>query len=575
MKTAEKELPVIRKNEEYTIDIVDIGTDGEGIGKYQGYTLFVKGSVPGDKIRVRVVKAGRSYGYGRLMEIIEPSPYRIKPDCPVADRCGGCQLSYISYNEELNIKQKKAADCLTRLGGFPASDFEFADKSALDESRNIEETDKITFYKIIGSGGGMHYRNKAQLPVGLSKDGDIVYGFYAIHSHNIIPVEDCLIQNESCGPVMKNIKAWMEKNSLVPYDEEKSSGSVRHVLIRNGINTGQTMVVVISYSDISEYMNDLSDRLNGLADSLFLNINTSHGNRILGNKTLRIFGPEVITEKLGDITYRISPEAFFQVNTVQMKKLYDTVVKFADPEKTDIVYDLYCGTGSISLYIARKVKNVIGVEIVDESIKCARDNARLNHIENAEFYTGAAEEKVPEMYVRSGGTLRADTVIVDPPRKGCDRALLDTVLKMAPGKIIYVSCNPSTLARDLKVLCEKDYKLKAVQPCDLFSRSAHVETVALLGWKGEKQDYMYFDYEADHHIPRDGKASYREIKEWILKEYGLKVSSLYIAQIKSKCGMDKRENYNLPKGDGNKVPECPKEKEEAIIEAFKYFGLIE
>ena len=542
----------MKKNDIISITVTGMSSKGEGIGKADAFPFFVKDTAVGDEVQVRILKLKKNYGYARLEKIIKPSDERTDPLCPLSKKCGGCQLQHISHGAQLKYKEKKVEDALAKIGGF--------DRSLIEKTKEpVEGADE---------GGEFRYRNKMEIPVSKDKEGGIIFGFYAGRTHDIIPMKECYLGKENVKKILGKIKEHMEENNIAPYDEKTLKGTVRHVQVREGENTGEVMVCLVINGDKIPHEEEFVKKLtqaDGRIKTVLLNINKKKTNVILGSKERILYGDGYISERMGDLSFRISSRSFFQVNTKQAEKIYKKAVEFAALEGTENVYDLYCGTGTISLFFAGGCKKVRGVEVVSSAVADAKKNVLVNGVQNVEFVEGKAEDM---------DLSKADVVILDPPRKGADGKLLGALLKENPKKIVYVSCDPATLARDLRVLCEGGYELKKWKAFDQFAQTVHVETVVLLGWKGEKQDYMYFDYEADHHIPRDGKASYREIKEWILKEYGLKVSSLYIAQIKSKCGMDKRENYNLSKEDGKKAPECPKEKEDAIMAAFKHFGMI-
>lgn len=464
----------IRKNDEFVVDIEDLTVEGNGVAKLHGYTLFIKDALVGDKARVSVMKTKKNYGYARLQEIIEPSPYRVEPICPVARKCGGCQLQHCSYQRQLAYKQEKIANCLNRIGGF---------------------TD-IPMEPILGMEEPFYYRNKAQFPVGKNKDGEIVMGFYAGRTHDIIDTSHCAIQAKGNEEILLCVKDYMKECKVEPYDEVTHSGLVRHILTRVGFTTGEVMVcLIVNGTSIprSEVLVEKLQSIKGMT-SISININKEKTNRILGERCKTLWGKDYIEDYIGEIKYQISPLSFYQVNPVQTTRLYETALEYAGLGGDEIVWDLYCGIGTISLFLAQKAKKVYGVEIVPQAIEDAKQNARINHISNAEFFVGAAEEVLPEKYKESNGTMAADVIVVDPPRKGCDGALLDTILKMKPKKIVYVSCDPATLARDLKVLCEKDYKLERVRGCDMFGMSFHVETVVLLS-QLRPDDYLEVDLE--------------------------------------------------------------------------------
>lgn len=484
---------LIQKNQEYVMDITDIGTDGAGIGRINGYALFVKDTVPGDRIRVKVIKTKKSFGYGRLMEILEPSPDRVLPKCPVARQCGGCQLQHLSYEKQLEFKQRKVKNCLERIGGCK----------------------DVVMEPILGMEEPYYYRNKAQFPVGKSKDGKLAVGFYAGRTHSIIDTEACCIQAEVNEIIMKRIRQFLEKYRISVYDEESHTGLVRHILTRAGFATGELMVCLVINGEklphekefvemltekaflekaVSEYGKGSDDacskgeRQGEIAGkssdfwkmtSISLNVNKEKTNVIMGERCIYLWGKEYITDRIGENLYRISPLSFYQVNPVQTKKLYDTALEFASLTGKEIVWDLYCGTGTISLFLARAAKKVYGVEIVPQAIEDAKENAKANGISNAEFFCGAAENVLPAWH-EEHPMERADVIIVDPPRKGCDETLLRTIAAMEPESVVYVSCDPATLARDVKILGEMGYELRRCRVCDMFGNSVHVETVVLL-----------------------------------------------------------------------------------------------
>ena len=447
-----------KKNDMVTVEIKDMGHDGEGIGKAEGYTLFIKDAVIGDLVEAKVMKAGKNYGYARLMQVLKPSKDRVEPKCSCARACGGCQLQALSYEKQLEFKEKKVRGNLERIGGF--SDLE------------IE--------KVIGMEHPWRYRNKAQYPVGKDKDGKIITGFYAGRTHSIIPNQDCLLGAEINETILEKVIAYMEENHVAPYDETTGRGLVRHVLIRCGYQTGEIMVCLIVNGRKLPAAEKLTDSLREIPGmtSISLNVNTKRNNVILGEEVINLWGQAFITDAIGEVKYQISPLSFYQVNPIQTEKLYETALEFAGLTGKETVWDLYCGIGTISLFLAKKAKQVYGVEIVPPAIADARKNAALNGIENAEFYVGKAEEVLPEKYEQEG--ISADVIVVDPPRKGCDEAVLQTMLKMKPERIVYVSCDSATLARDLKRLCEEMYEVKRVAVCDMFPQGVHVESIVLL-----------------------------------------------------------------------------------------------
>lgn len=542
-----------RKNDLVTLEIEDCGIDGEGIGKADGFTVFVKDAVIGDTVTAKIIKAKKNYGYGRLMEVLKPSPYRVEPKCEFARQCGGCQLQALSYDQQLVFKTNKVKGHLERIGGF---------------------TD-IPMEPIIGMDELFHYRNKAQFPVGRNKEGKIVTGFYAGRTHNIIENRDCALGVAENKEVLDRVIAHMEKYGIEPYNEATGKGLVRHVLIRYGYFTKEVMVCLILNGNKIPKEEQLVKSLCEIPGmtSITINVNKKHSNVILGEEIRLLWGQEYITDRIGDISYQISPLSFYQVNPMQTQKLYAKALEYADLHGEETVWDLYCGIGTISLFLAQKAKFVRGVEIVPAAIENAKENAKLNGLENTEFFVGKAEEVLPREYKKNG--VYADVIVVDPPRKGCDETLLETMIEMNPERIVYVSCDSATLARDLKYLCERGYELRKVCPVDQFGMTVHVETVVLLSQQ-KPDDTIEIDLDLDEldATSAELKATYQEIKDYVLKEFGLKVSSLYISQVKRKCGIEVGENYNLPKSENARVPQCPKEKEDAIKAALKYYAMI-
>jgi 23S rRNA (uracil1939-C5)-methyltransferase len=448
----------LKKNDQVELRIEDIGSEGEGIGKFEGYTLFVKDTMMGDRALVQVTKTGKSYGYARLVKLIEPSQFRVEPRCPIAAKCGGCQLMHVDYQKQLEYKENKVRNCLTRIGGF-------AD---------------IVMEPISGMEEPYYYRNKSQYPVGRNKDGSVAIGFYAGRTHSIIDTKHCYVGARVNEEILAFLRSFIEEKQIEPYDEEGHKGLLRHILIRMGFSSGEIMVCLVINGTKIPYQGELVEglrRISGMK-SICLNVNKEKTNVILGNTIIPLWGEPYITDSIGEVKYQISPLSFYQVNPVQTKKLYEFALEYAQLSGDEIVWDLYCGIGTISLFLAQRAKQVYGVEIISQAIEDAKKNAQLNDIKNAEFFVGAAEEILPKKYKEEN--IKADVIVVDPPRKGCDQSLLDTILAMAPKRVVYVSCDPATLARDLKYLCDKGYELTRVRAVDQFSHSTHVETVVLL-----------------------------------------------------------------------------------------------
>lgn len=447
-----------KKNDVVTVTIEDMGTDGEGIGKVEGFTLFIKDALIGDVVEAKLMKVKKSYGYARLINIVTPSPDRVNPKCPVYRQCGGCQIQAMDYQAQLKFKERKVKGNLERIGGFEG----------------------ISLEPIIGMENPYHYRNKAQFPVGTDKTGEIVTGFYAGRTHNIIPNRKCYLGSEINETILEVVLEYMKKYNVSAYDESNGKGLVRHILVRTGFTSGEIMVcLVINGRKLpkAEKLIEALTKIHGMT-SITLNINEKRTNVILGEEVLLLWGTTYIQDNIGDITYRISPLSFYQVNPVQTKKLYETALEYADLKGEETVWDLYCGIGTISLFLAQRAKKVYGVEIVPQAIEDAKENALLNHIDNAEFYVGKAEEVLPKLYESEG--IYADVIVVDPPRKGCDEKCLETIVKMQPKRVVYVSCDSATLSRDLRYLCDRGYEVQRVRACDMFPMTGHVETVCLL-----------------------------------------------------------------------------------------------
>ena len=555
-----------RKNDLVTLEIEDCGIDGEGIGKADGFTVFVKDAVIGDTVTAKIIKAKKNYGYGRLMEVLKPSPYRVEPKCEFARQCGGCQLQALSYDQQLVFKTNKVKGHLERIGGF---------------------TD-IPMEPIIGMDELFHYRNKAQFPVGRNKEGKIVTGFYAGRTHNIIENRDCALGVAENKEVLDRVIAHMEKYGIEPYNEATGKGLVRHVLIRYGYFTKEVMVCLILNGNKIPKEEQLVKSLCEIPGmtSITINVNKKHSNVILGEEIRLLWGQEYITDRIGDISYQISPLSFYQVNPMQTQKLYAKALEYADLHGQETVWDLYCGIGTISLFLAQKAKFVRGVEIVPAAIENAKENAKLNGLENTEFFVGKAEEVLPREYKKNG--VYADVIVVDPPRKGCDETLLETMVEMNPERIVYVSCDSATLARDLKYLCERGYELRKVCPVDQFGMTVHVETVVLLSHKkpdghinvkvefGKGEGKVPLDNiakRAETYKPKE-RVTYKMIKEYIEAKYGFKVHTAYIAEVKRDLGLPM---YDAP----NAVEELKQprkhptvEKVEAIKDALKHFEVI-
>ena len=466
----------MKKNDKVIVTIEDIGINGEGIGKVDGYTLFVKDAIIGDTVEAVITKPKKNYGYAKMLKIMDCSPHRVPAKCPVARQCGGCQIQELSYEAQLAFKTKKVRGNLERIGGFTP---EFLDR---------------VMEPICGMDTPFHYRNKAQFPIGTDKEGNVITGFYAGRTHQIIPTMECALGVSVNQEILGIIVDFMNEYHLTAYDEETQRGLVRHVLIRYGFTTKEIMVCLVINGDNLPHSEKLVDKLvqiNGMT-SITYSINRENTNVIMGKEIRLLWGQSYITDYIGNVKYQISPLSFYQVNPAQTETLYGLALEYAQLTGGETVWDLYCGIGTISLFLAQKAKKVYGVEIVPQAIEDARNNAKINDMENVEFFVGKAEEVLPEYYAeyerQHGKKAYADVIVVDPPRKGCDETLLDTMVKMQPKRIVYVSCDSATLARDLKYLCEKGYELKKVKPVDQFPMTTHVEVIIKMQLveKGEK-----------------------------------------------------------------------------------------
>ena len=632
-----------KKNDLVALEITDLTEEGQGVGKCDGLVFFVKGSVMGDVVEAKILKVKKNYAYAKVEKLLEASPYRVTPLCPVAGKCGGCQLQHLSYEKELAWKEDRIAQSLIRIAGIP------------------EEEVHAKGEGILG-GKTERYRNKAQYPVQNGKEireektvGERAFeegkkgsekeqesydslgiGFYGFHSHRIIEAEDCLINSAENPLILNCIKEWARKYKISGYDEETGKGLLRHIFLRKGFSTGEILLCLVLNGKSLPYGKELWEKLQGLplsaeegdlqrevdipremdAESrvelhcgvdtqseddghcglnkkvqekivgLCININEGQGNAILGRETLCLYGKDSIEDKIGELNFSISVPSFYQVNPMQTEKIYGKALEYAALTGEETVWDCYCGIGTISLFLAQKAKQVYGLEIVPEAIENAKKNAEKNGLHNTEFYVGAAEEVLPKWVEEQKRELSAkgadcgigdmvDVVSLDPPRKGCDEACLSAVLELSPKRIVYVSCDPGSLARDMKYLREGGYVLEKWVGIDNFPRTGHVETVALLS-KLDVDKHIDVEIKLDELdlTSAESKASYAQIKEYILEKFDLKVSTLYIAQIKKKCGIVLREHYNKSKKEKQVIPQCTPKKEKIIVEALNHFKMI-
>ncbi|MGE5328249.1 MAG: 23S rRNA (uracil(1939)-C(5))-methyltransferase RlmD [Deltaproteobacteria bacterium] len=444
----------VEKNKDYIMDITDQGHEGQGVGRIEGFAVFVEGAVDGETVEVKIVKVEKNFAYGKLLKIIKEADSRINPVCPVFKRCGGCQIQHIDYEKQLSFKTKLVSETIHRIGGL----------------------ENVKVYDAIGMKEPWNYRNKAQYPVG-NIDGKMGFGFYASRTHEIIQGQDCIIQDKKSYEIAKHAVEFFGEQKILAYDEKTGKGLIRHIVVRTGFKTGEIMLVVVANGDSLPKSKEFVDYMkakNPEITSIVLNINKKNTNVILGYTNKILDGKEYILDKLGEYTFKISPLSFFQVNPVQTEVLYSKAVEYAALTGKETVFDLYSGIGTISLFLSGKAKKVYGIEVVEPAVDNAKENARINGIDNVEFLCGDVEKVVPGLGVKP------DVVVLDPPRKGCEKMLIETIAEMGPKRIVYVSCNPSTLARDLKAFAEKGYEAKEVQPVDMFPQTYHVECVVLI-----------------------------------------------------------------------------------------------
>ena len=541
-------MEALEKGSVYTAVIDGYSSEGLGIARVNGAVVFVPHAVRGEEIDLRITKVMKTSCAGEIVKIHNPSPERMEPECPYAGKCGGCAYRHLTYPEELWAKRQRVQDALTRIGGL-----------------------ELTVEEILVAKNPEHYRNKSQYPVGA--DGSI--GFFQARTHKVVPIRRCLIQTEAADRTAQAVGEWMRRYKISAYDETTGKGLVRHVCVRVNRKGESLCCVVVNGNkvprepELAAYVTAAVPHTVGV----LLNSNTRRGNVVLGDKYRTLFGRNYLMDTLCGLEFKLSMPSFYQVNRDQAEVLYGKALEFAGLTGNETVLDLYCGIGTITLCLAKAAKRVIGAEIVPPAIRDAKENALRNHVENAEFFCGDAADIAAKL--ESDG-LRPDVVTVDPPRKGLAPEVIASVAAMGPEKVVYVSCDPATLGRDVKIFREFGYEAKRAAAVDMFPGTAHVETVVLLS-KGEvdsKKIRVEFSLEdMDMSEFQDG-ATYTQIKDYVLEHSGLKVSNLYISQIKRKCGIEVGKNYNLPKSEDSRQPMCPPEKEKAIREAFKYFGMI-
>ena len=540
-------MEALEKGSVYTAVIDGYSSEGLGIARVNGAVVFVPHAVRGEEIDLRITKVMKTSCAGEIVKIHNPSPERMEPECPYAGKCGGCAYRHLTYPEELWAKRQRVQDALTRIGGL-----------------------ELTVEEILGAKNPEHYRNKSQYPVGA--DGSI--GFFQARTHKVVPIRRCLIQTEAADRTAQAVGEWMRRYKISAYDETTGKGLVRHVCVRVNRKGESLCCVVVNGNkvprepELAAYVTAAVPHTVGV----LLNSNTRRGNVVLGDKYRTLFGRNYLMDTLCGLEFKLSMPSFYQVNRDQAEVLYGKALEFAGLTGNETVLDLYCGIGTITLCLAKAAKRVIGAEIVPPAIRDAKENALRNHVENAEFFCGDASDVAKKL---ARENLRPDVITVDPPRKGLAADVVESIAEMQPQRVVYVSCDSATMARDVKRLADLGYTAQRACAVDMFPRADHVETVCLLSKLNAKQ-HIEVDIHMDELDLTDAekKATYSEIKEYVLEHTGLKVSSLYIAQVKQKCGIIERENYNKPKSDDAKQPQCPPDKEKAIKEALKHFGMI-
>ncbi|MBR2732526.1 MAG: 23S rRNA (uracil(1939)-C(5))-methyltransferase RlmD [Clostridia bacterium] len=540
----------LHKNDVVTLTVDACTIDGSGIGRADGMAVFLPAAAVGDTVSAHILKVKKNYAFAKVAQVIAPSPDRIPPACPVFPRCGGCAFQHIAYEAECRIKAQHVADCLQRIGGVTPA---VQPLLAAPETR--------------------HYRNKAQYPLAL-RDGQLQIGFYAPHSHRVVHCPDCSLQPPEFAQILAVFERWIRESGVSIYDETAHAGLLRHIYLRKGAATGELMVCAVINGERLPREAALVEALQAVpgVKSILLNSNTADTNVVLGPACRTLWGADAIEDRLCGLTFRISPLSFYQVNRDQAERLYQTAADYAALTGSETLLDLYCGTGTIGLTMAHKTKRLIGVEVVPAAIEDAKINALRNGIHNAEFLCADAGEAAKTLRERG---LQPDVVILDPPRKGCSPETVAQVAAFRPDRIVYVSCDPATLARDCAAFAEHGYQPVSATPVDLFPRTGHIETVVLLV-KLPPDDVIKVKLDVSE-LPvsiHDGDATYPEIKAYVEKQFGLKVSSLYISQVKRKFGLPVADSYNKPKSEKSRQPQCPPEKEKAITEALKYFKMI-
>ena len=541
---------MLEKNGVYEAVVTDYTAEGQGVAHVEGCAVFLPNAIAGERYKIRIEKAQKTWAAGKIVEVLERSPHRVNRECPVAKLCGGCDFWHMDYSEETRLKAERVRQTLNRIGG-----------------ENLEAVPILAAPTCHG------YRNKAQYPVA-SKKGKAYAGFFRAGTHQVVENARCLILPQQTDQVKDTVISYVNQYRVSVYDEQTHKGLLRHIYVRRGAQSGQILVCLVVNGRKIPHVPELIAALKKIPGftTLVLAVNTRPGNAVLGEEFLTLYGPGYVEDTLCGLHFRLSPRSFYQVNHHQAQRLYEAAINLAGITKNDLVLDLYCGVGTITLAMAKAAGKVIGVEVIEQAVADARDNARRNGIENAEFFCGDAGKAALELEAKG---IQPDVIVVDPPRKGLNADTVEALHRMAPRRIVYVSCDPATLARDVALLKERGYALRDAIAADLFPRCAHVETVVLLSQQ-KPDDVIEVDLDLDELdiTSAESKATYQEIKDYVLKEFGLKVSTLYISQIKRKCGIEVGEHYNFSQKENQRVPQCPKEKEDAIRAALEHFAMI-
>ena len=540
---------MLEKNVVYEAVITDYTAEGQGIAHIEGITVFIPNAIAGERVKVRIETVRKTWAAGKITELLEKSPHRVNRQCPVAKLCGGCDFWHMDYEEETRLKADRVKTCLNRLAG--------------------EKLDEVP---ILAAPDCRGYRNKAQYPVA-SKKSRAYAGFFRAGTHDVVENSRCLILPQETDQVKDAVIDHVNQFRVPVYDETTHTGLLRHIYVRRGAVSGQILVCLAVNGRTLPHAPELVERLKKIPGfaTLVLSVNTKKGNAVLGDEFITLYGPGFIEDTLCGLNFRLSPRSFYQVNHHQAQRLYETAISLAGITKDDLVLDLYCGVGTITLAMAASAGKVMGVEVIPQAVEDARDNARRNHIENAEFLCADAGEAA--LRLEESG-IRPDVITVDPPRKGLNAAAIEAIARMSPQRLVYISCDPATLARDLALLKAHGFRITSTTAADLFPRCAHVETVCLLVLRNPVT-HINIDVDVEEMVQdKRGMATYGQIKDYVLEHSGLNVSSLYIAQVKQKHGIIERENYNKPKSEDARQPQCPLEKERAITEALKHFGML-